>query len=114
MEEIFDNIPEQPSYDVIVIGAGAAGMMAAGKAAENGCSVLLLDKNERPGRKIMITGKGRCNVTNNCSVEELLQNVPCNGRFLYSAFSQYDTADVIAFFETHGVPMKTERGNRNL
>ena len=64
MEEIFDNIPEQPSYDVIVIGAGAAGMMAAGTAARNGAKVLLLEKMEKPARKIRITGKGRCNLTN--------------------------------------------------
>lgn len=100
------------SFDVLVIGGGPAGMMAAIAAAEYGAQVCLLEPNERLGKKLNITGKGRCNVTNNCSVEELLQNVPCNGRFLYSAFSGYDTADVISFFETHGVPMKTERGNR--
>lgn len=99
-------------FDVVVIGGGPAGMMAAIAATEYGAQVCLLEPNERLGKKLNITGKGRCNVTNNCSVEELLQNTPCNGRFLYSAFSQYDTADVIAFFETHGVPMKTERGNR--
>ena len=99
-------------YDVVVIGGGPAGMMAAIAAAEYGSGVCLLEPNERLGKKLNITGKGRCNVTNNCSIEELLQNVPCNGRFLYSAFAGYDTADVIAFFEMHGVPMKTERGNR--
>ena len=99
-------------YDVVVIGGGPAGMMAAIAAAEYGAQVCLLEPNERLGKKLNITGKGRCNVTNNCSIEELLQNVPCNGRFLYSAFSGYDTADVIAFFEMLGVPMKTERGNR--
>ncbi len=98
--------------DVIVVGGGPAGMMSAIAAAEYGAQVCLLEPNERLGKKLNITGKGRCNVTNNCSVEELLQNTPCNGRFLYSSFSQYDTTDVIAFFETHGVPMKTERGNR--
>lgn len=98
--------------DTVVIGGGPAGMMAAIAAAEYGAQVCLLEPNERLGKKLNITGKGRCNVTNNCSVEELLQNIPCNGRFLYSAFSQFDTADVIAFFETHGVSMKTERGNR--
>ena len=99
-------------YDVVVIGGGPAGMMAAIAAAEYGAQVCLLEPNERLGKKLNITGKGRCNVTNNCSIEELLQNVPCNGRFLYSAFSGYDTADVIAFFEMLGIPMKTERGNR--
>lgn len=98
--------------DIVVIGGGPAGMMAAIAAAEYGAQVILLEPNERLGKKLNITGKGRCNVTNNCSTEELLQNTPCNGRFLYSAFAGYDTADVIAFFETHGVPMKTERGNR--
>lgn len=99
-------------FDIVVIGGGPAGMMAAIAAAEYGAQVCLLEPNERLGKKLNITGKGRCNVTNNCSVEELLQNTPCNGRFLYSAFSQYDTSDVISFFETHGVPLKTERGNR--
>lgn len=99
-------------FDVVVVGGGPAGMMAAIAAAEYGAQVCLLEPNERLGKKLNITGKGRCNVTNNCSVEELLQNTPCNGRFLYSAFSQYDTADVIAFFEANGVPLKTERGNR--
>ena len=98
--------------DIVVIGGGPAGMMSAIAAAEYGAAVCLMEPNERLGKKLNITGKGRCNVTNNCTVEELLQNVPCNARFLYSAFSQYDTGDVIAFFETHGVPMKTERGNR--
>lgn len=87
-------------------------MMAAAAAAECGASVCLLEPNERLGKKLNITGKGRCNVTNNCSVEDLLHNIPCNGRFLYSAFSQYDSGDVMAFFESHGVPLKTERGNR--
>ena len=99
-------------YDLIVVGAGAAGMMAAGKAAENGCSVLLLDKNERPGRKIMITGKGRCNVTNNCDRDRLMSAVKRNPRFLYGAFDSFTPQDVMAFFEEQGVPLKTERGNR--
>ena len=98
--------------DIVVIGGGPAGMMSAIAAAEYGAAVCLLEPNERLGKKLNITGKGRCNVTNNCSVEELLRNIPCNARFLYSAFSQYDAADVISFFEIHGVPMKTERGNR--
>ena len=98
--------------DIVVVGGGPAGMMAAISAAEYGAKVVLLEPNERLGKKLNITGKGRCNVTNNCSLEELMANIPCNGRFLYSAFSQFDAADVIAFFEAHGVPMKTERGNR--
>lgn len=75
------------SLDLIVAGGGAAGMMAAGRAAELGCSVCLVEKNERLGRKIDITGKGRCNLTNNCSVQELIASVPSNGRFLYGAVS---------------------------
>jgi len=98
--------------DVIVVGGGPAGMMAAIAAAEYGQRVCLLEPNSRLGKKLNITGKGRCNVTNNCSVEELMRNIPCNGRFLYSAFSQYDSSDVMAFFEAQGVPLKTERGNR--
>ena len=98
--------------DIVVVGGGPAGMIAAIAAAEYGSNVCLLEPNERLGKKLNITGKGRCNVTNNCTVEELLRNVPCNGRFLYSAFSGYDTADVMALFEMLGVRLKTERGNR--
>lgn len=98
---------------VIVIGAGPAGLMAAGVAAGRGFEVILLERNERPARKLMITGKGRCNITNNCgSIEELIAAVPVNGRFLYSAFSSFMPSDTIAFFESRGVPLKTERGNR--
>ena len=100
------------SHDVIVAGGGPAGMMAACAAAENGGRVLLLEPNERLGKKLNITGKGRCNVTNNCGLEEFLQNVPRNGRFLYSAFSQFGSGDVMDFFAAQGVPLKTERGNR--
>ena len=97
----------------IVIGAGPAGLMAAGVAAGRGCEVVLLERNERPARKLMITGKGRCNITNNCEeIEELIAAVPVNGRFLYSAFSSFMPRDTIAFFESRGVPLKTERGNR--
>lgn len=98
--------------DVIVIGGGPAGMMAAVSAAEEGASVRLLEPNERLGKKLNITGKGRCNLTNNCDEEEFLRSVPRNGRFLYSAYSQFTSADVMAFFEELGVPLKTERGNR--
>lgn len=98
---------------VIVIGAGAAGTMAAGVAAENGADVLLLERNERIARKVLITGKGRCNVTNNVSdVQSFIQNIPSNGRFLYSAFSSFDNRDVMDFFESYGVPLKVERGDR--
>ncbi len=100
------------NYDLIVIGAGAAGCMAAGFAAENGLNVLLLDKNERVGRKVMITGKGRCNVTNNCDERDFLSNVRTNPRFLYSALYAFSPADTMEFFENLGVPLKTERGNR--
>jgi len=98
--------------DVLVIGGGAAGMMAAITAAENGAKTVVLEPNDRLGKKLNITGKGRCNVTNNCSDEELLRNIPQNGRFLYSAFSQFNSQDTMAFFEGLGVPLKTERGNR--
>lgn len=98
---------------LLVIGAGAAGLMAAGTAANEGVETLILERNERPARKLMITGKGRCNVTNNCtSLQELISNVPGNGRFLYGAFSRFMPADVIDFFESRGVELKTERGNR--
>ena len=98
--------------DVVIIGGGPAGMMAAVAAAEEGASVCLLEPNERLGKKLNITGKGRCNLTNDCDLEEFLRNVPRNGRFLYSAYSRFTSADVMAFFEELGVPLKTERGNR--
>ena len=97
---------------VAVVGAGAAGMMAAGTAAACGASVTLIEKNPRVGRKLMITGKGRCNVLNDCDVQTFIQNVPVNGRFLYSAIHHFTPADTYAFFESIGVPLKTERGNR--
>ena len=100
------------SKKIVVIGGGAAGMMAAISAAERGGQVTLLEPNERLGKKLNITGKGRCNVTNNCSMEELMANIPCNGKFLYSAFSRFNSQDTMAFFEALGVPLKTERGNR--
>ena len=99
--------------DVLIIGAGAAGLMAAGVASMAGKSVILLERNDRPARKVMITGKGRCNVTNNCqSLEELISNIPVNGRFLYSALSRFMPADTMELFEDMGVPLKTERGSR--
>lgn len=87
-------------------------MMAAISAAEQGASVTLLEPNERLGKKLNITGKGRCNLTNNAGQEELLANIPCNGKFLYSALSRFNAQDTMAFFEDLGVPLKTERGNR--
>lgn len=100
------------SKEIVVIGGGAAGMMAAISAAERGAFVTLLEPNERLGKKLNITGKGRCNLTNNAGPEELLANIPCNGKFLYSAFSRFNTQDAMTFFEDLGVPLKTERGNR--
>lgn len=100
------------SKEITVIGGGAAGMMAAISAAEQGARVTLLEPNERLGKKLNITGKGRCNVTNDADREMLLANVPKNGRFLYSVFSRFDGRDAMAFFEALGVPLKVERGNR--
>ena len=97
---------------VAVIGGGAAGMMAAVAAAEAGHKVSLYEKNEKLGKKLYITGKGRCNVTNNCTVEELLEAVCVNRKFLYSAFYGFDSQSVMRFFEETGLPLKTERGNR--
>ena len=97
---------------VIVVGGGAAGMMAAISAAEAGAEVTLLEKMSSCGRKLRITGKGRCNVTNDCTVQELLQNIPTNPRFLYSAFYGMSPQDTMAFFEDAGVPLKVERGRR--
>ena len=97
---------------VLVIGGGAAGMMAAICAAENHAGVTLLEPNERLGKKLNITGKGRCNVTNDADLPTLLANVPKNGKFLYSVFSRFDGRDTMAFFEKLGVPLKVERGNR--
>ena len=99
-------------YDVIVVGGGAAGMFAAIHVGLAGKRVLVLERNDRLGKKLRITGKGRCNVTNCCAVEEVLQNVPRNGRFLYSAVTQYPPARVMEFLEAEGCPLKTERGNR--
>jgi len=98
--------------DVIIIGGGAAGAMAGGYCGEWGKKTIIFEPNGKIGKKLMITGKGRCNVTNNCTDDELIRNIPRNPRFLYSAFSQYSTADVMDFFEQSGVPLKTERGNR--
>ena len=97
---------------VIVIGAGASGLMAAYAACLNGNDVVIIEKNHRPARKVMITGKGRCNVTNNCDVKDFIANVPQNARFLYSSISRFSPYDTFGFFEAMGVELKTERGNR--
>ncbi|MBQ3548426.1 MAG: NAD(P)/FAD-dependent oxidoreductase [Oscillospiraceae bacterium] len=98
--------------DVVVIGGGAAGLMSAIAAAENGAKVVLLEPNERLGKKINITGKGRCNVTNDTDLDGLMSNIPRNGRFLYSALSRFSSRDTMAFFEQAGAALKVERGNR--
>ena len=100
------------TYDVLVVGGGAAGLMAAGAALERGLSVCLFDKNLQLGRKVRITGKGRCNVTNNCPAEEVVAACPRGGKFLYGALSAFSPQDTMAFFEGLGVPLKTERGRR--
>jgi len=100
------------SFDGIVIGGGPAGMFAAITAAQAGQKVLLLEQNDRLGKKLLITGKGRCNVTNNCTAAEVLQNVPRNGRFLFSAMDAFPPERIMEFFETNGCTLKTERGNR--
>ena len=101
---------------IVIIGGGAAGLMAAYSAAKELCgtaySITIVEKNSRPARKVMITGKGRCNVTNNCDMNALIANTPKNGKFLYSAFNNFNSQDTMQFFETQGVPLKTERGNR--
>ena len=99
-------------FDGIVIGGGPAGLFAAITAAKNGSRVLLFERNDRLGKKLLITGKGRCNVTNNCTAAEVLQNVPRNGRFLYSAMDAFPPERIMAFFEENGCALKTERGNR--
>lgn len=99
-------------YDGIVIGGGPGGMFAAITAARLGSRVLLLEKNDRLGKKLLITGKGRCNVTNHCTAQEVLQNIPRNGRFLYSAMAAFPPERTMDFFESGGCHLKTERGNR--
>ena len=97
---------------VAIVGGGAAGLMAACAAAENGNEVILFERNSRPARKVMITGKGRCNVTNNCDTEAFMRNTPHGSRFMYSAINAFSADDTISFFESRGVRLKTERGNR--
>ncbi len=99
-------------FDTLVVGGGAAGLMATGMAVSLGKSVCLFDKNKVLGRKVRITGKGRCNVTNNCPVEEVVAACPRGGKFLYGALSAFSPADTMVFFQELGVPLKTERGRR--
>ena len=99
-------------YDVIVVGGGCAGMMAAGTAASMGRRTLLLERNHLLGKKMLITGKGRCNITNNCDRDTFLSNIPVNPRFLYSAYARFTPQDAMQWLENLGVPLKTERGNR--
>ncbi len=103
---------ERFDYDAVIVGAGAAGCVAAGYAAQNGRRVLLLERNKRPARKILVTGKGRCNVTNECEPEEFLRHVRRNPRFLYGAISRFAPKNTMALFEKLGVRLKTERGRR--
>lgn len=100
------------SKKVVVIGGGASGMMAAYFAAKNGAEVVVLEKNKKVCRKVMITGKGRCNVTNNSAPDNIIAKTPTNGKFLYSAVNFFTPSDVMTFFEEFGVTLKTERGNR--
>ena len=100
------------SFDGIIIGGGPAGMFAAITAAEQGRKVLLLERNDRLGKKLLITGKGRCNVTNDCSAEDILKNVPRNGKFLFSAMNAFPPQRIMDFFNDNGCELKTERGNR--
>lgn len=100
------------SKRVVVIGAGAAGMLAAGRAAQRGLDVLLLEKNDRAGKKLRITGKGRCNITNDTDIEGLIQNIPGNGNFLYSSFYSFSNEDLMNFLRAEGLELKTERGGR--
>ena len=103
---------EYTAKKICVVGGGAAGMMAAGTAALYGADVTIFERGERLGKKLAITGKGRCNVTNNCNTQEFLENVTKNPRFLYAALNAFDTGDTMNFFSGLGVKLKTERGNR--
>lgn len=112
MEELNNIELTHPYYDVVVVGAGAAGLMAAGTAAKNGKKVLLLEKMEKPARKIRISGKGRCNLTNARPAEEFTENVRTNGEWLHIAMSEFSNKATMRFFERMGVKLVTERGER--
>ena len=99
-------------FDVIVVGGGPAGFLAAGRAAELGCKVLMLEKMKKPGRKLLLTGKGRCNITNNFQQSEFIQHIYPNGRFLRNAFSQFFSEDILELLAKYGVPATLERGGR--
>ena len=107
-----NKLNETRECDLAVIGAGPAGLMAGFAAASRGLRVVIIEKMNAPGRKLLITGKGRCNVTNECGTEEFLGNIRNGARFMYSSLYAFDSFAVMEFFETHGVPLKTERGNR--
>ena len=98
-------------YDLLIVGGGAAGMMRRCRPAAGGFAVLLAEKGEKTGRKLLITGKGRCNVTSAVPPSELMGNIPRNPRFLYSAFSRFNNEDTIRFFESAGVPLKNRAGS---
>src|SRR5690606_20968190 len=100
------------TYDIIIIGAGSAGLMAAVAASQSSASVLLIDKGDKLGRKLGISGGGRCNVTNAKEMEELIHNIPGNGRFLYSSLTQFGNTEIIAFFEEMGIALKEEDRGR--
>lgn len=100
------------NYDIIVVGGGAAGLLAAGLTARSGLSTVLLESGSRLGHKLLLTGKGRCNLTNDCSIEDVMKNIPRNSRFLFSALSRFSPTDTMAFFESIGLKLKTERGGR--
>lgn len=107
-------IKQMNNYDLIIIGAGPAGMMAAicAKTQNPNIKIVVFDKNNRAGKKLSITGKGRCNITNASEIDNLMSNIPRNSRFLYSAFNAFSPQDLMSFFENSGVPLKIERGNR--
>jgi len=102
----------EKEWPVVVIGGGPAGMMAAGTAASRNIRTLLIEKNNKPGRKLLITGKGRCNITNASEIEELIKNIPVNGKFLYSAFHNFSAYQLMYFFKKNGLELKVERGRR--
>ena len=99
-------------YDAVIVGGGAAGLFCGAQLGLLGKSAVIIEKNERCGKKLRITGKGRCNVTNNCDAQTVMKNIPRNERFMFSSLSRFSPEDTIAFFEGLGVPLKTERGNR--